>query len=96
MTTPPIPQDDFTEITQLITAARQRAVQEVNTALIELYWQVGQTISRKIEQAEWGDGVVAQLAAHLAWPRPSPDCAGLPAAICFACDSFLRPIAMRN
>lgn len=70
MTTPPIPQDDFTEITQLITAARQRAVQEVNTALIELYWQVGQTISRKIEQAEWGDGVVAQLAAHLAKTQP--------------------------
>lgn len=70
MTTPPIPQDDFTEITQLIAAARQRAVQEVNTALIELYWQVGQTISRKIEQAEWGDGVVAQLAAHLAKTQP--------------------------
>jgi len=29
------PQDDFNEITQLIHAARQRAVQAVNTALIE-------------------------------------------------------------
>ena len=54
----------------MIASARQRAVQEVNTALIELYWQVGQTISRKIEQAEWGDGVVAQLAAHLAKTQP--------------------------
>jgi predicted nuclease of restriction endonuclease-like (RecB) superfamily len=63
-------QDDFNEITQLINAARQRAVQAVNTSLIELYWQVGQTISRKISQAEWGDGVVAQLAAHLAWTQP--------------------------
>jgi len=36
MTTPLIPQDDFNEITQLIHAARQRAVQAVNTALIEL------------------------------------------------------------
>jgi hypothetical protein len=45
MATPPIPQDDFTEITQLIAAARQRAVQAVNNALVELYWQVGQTIS---------------------------------------------------
>jgi predicted nuclease of restriction endonuclease-like (RecB) superfamily len=65
-----IPQDDFNEITQLIHAARQRAVQAVNTALIELYWQVGQFISRKIEQAEWGDGVVAQLAEHLARTQP--------------------------
>ena len=70
MTTPLIPQDDFSEITQLIAAARQRAVQAVNTALIELYWQVGQTISRKIAAAEWGDGVVAQLAEHLAKTQP--------------------------
>ena len=70
MTTPLIPQSDFNEITQLIHAARQRAVQAVNTALIELYWQVGQFISRKIEQAEWGDGVVAQLAEHLARTQP--------------------------
>ena len=62
--------DDFSEITQLIAAARQRAVQVVNTALIDLYWQVGQTISRKIEAAEWGDGVVARLAEHLARTQP--------------------------
>ena len=70
MTTPLNPQSDFNEITQLIHAARQRAVQAVNTTLIDLYWQVGQTISRKIEQAEWGDGVVAQLAEHLARTQP--------------------------
>lgn len=70
MTTPLQPQNDFTEITQLIAAAKQRAVQVVNTALIELYWQVGQTISQKIAQAEWGDGVVVQLAEHLARTQP--------------------------
>jgi predicted nuclease of restriction endonuclease-like (RecB) superfamily len=47
-----------------------RAVQAVNTTLIDLYWQVGQTISQKIAQAQWGDGVVAQLAAHLAQTQP--------------------------
>ena len=70
MTMPLVPRDDFTEITQLIVAARQRAVQAVNTALIDLYWQVGQTISHKIAAAEWGDGVVVQLAAHLAQTQP--------------------------
>jgi predicted nuclease of restriction endonuclease-like (RecB) superfamily len=65
-----VPQGDFEEIAQLIAAARQRAVQAVNTSLIDLYWQVGQTISRKIEQAQWGDGVVAQLAEHLARIQP--------------------------
>jgi predicted nuclease of restriction endonuclease-like (RecB) superfamily len=66
MMTPRNPQSDFNEITQLIAAAKQRAVQVVNVSLIDLYWQVGQTISRRIAQAEWGDGVVAQLAEHLA------------------------------
>ena len=70
MVAPLTPQGDFAEITQLIAAARQRAVQAVNTALIDLYWQVGQIISRKIEQAEWGDGVVVQLAEHLARTQP--------------------------
>lgn len=60
----------FADIAQLITAARQRAVQAVNTSLIELYWQIGQRISQKIAQAEWGDGVVAQLARYLAQTQP--------------------------
>ena len=65
-----VPQADFEEIAALISAARQRAVQAVNTTLIDLYWKVGQTISRKIEQAQWGDGVVVQLAEHLACTQP--------------------------
>lgn len=65
-----VPPTDFDEIAALITAARLRAVQAVNTTLIDLYWQVGQTISRKIEQAQWGDGVVTQLAEHLARTQP--------------------------
>ncbi len=70
MTTPLNPHSDFDEITRLIAAAKQRAVQAVNVSLIDLYWQVGQTISHKIAQAEWGDGVVAQLAEHLARTQP--------------------------
>lgn len=65
-----LPSNDFSEITQLIAAARQRAVQAVNTALIDLYWQVGQIISRKIAAAEWGDAVVPQLARHIAQTQP--------------------------
>lgn len=64
------PDPGFAEIVQIITAARQRAFKTVNTQLIELYWQVGASISRKIERAEWGDGVVTQLAAYLAQTLP--------------------------
>ncbi len=70
--TPPSKNSDeqFADVLALIHSARQRAVQAVNTELIELYWQVGGYISRKLEQAEWGDAVVNQLAAYLARTQP--------------------------
>jgi len=68
--TPKTKPPDFAEITRLIESARQRAYQAVNTALIELYWQVGAYLSAKIKAAEWGEGVVDQLAQHLASTQP--------------------------
>lgn len=62
--------DRFNEVLALIHGARQQAIQTVNTQLIELYWQVGGYISRKIELAEWGDAVISQLAEHLARTQP--------------------------
>lgn len=61
---------EFEEIVALIEAARRRAYQAVNHSLIELYWQVGAYISGKLAAAEWGDGVVDQLARHLAHTQP--------------------------
>jgi hypothetical protein len=60
----------FSEVVQLIAASRERAFQAVNTELIDLYWQVGGTISSKIKAAEWGDGVVEQRAAYIAKTQP--------------------------
>ena len=60
----------FLEIVHLIAASREKALRAVNTALIELYWEVGATISRKIEAAEWGDGVVERLAQFIARTEP--------------------------
>lgn len=56
----------FAEIIALIEAARRRVFQAVNTELVEHYWQLGEYISRKLASAEWGDGVVEELAADLA------------------------------
>jgi predicted nuclease of restriction endonuclease-like (RecB) superfamily len=60
----------FSEVVRLIAASREKAIQAVNTALIDLYWQVGATISRKIEATEWGDGVVDRLAQFIARTEP--------------------------
>ncbi|MBX8517767.1 PDDEXK nuclease domain-containing protein [Pseudomonas cichorii] len=66
----PLADERFDEVLALIYNARQQVMQAVNSRLIELYWQVGAYISRKLEQAEWGDAVVSQLADHLAQTQP--------------------------
>ena len=60
----------FAEISKLISVSREHAFQSVNTILIDLYWNVGEIISRKIAASEWGDGVVPQLAAYIARTQP--------------------------
>ncbi|WP_262966889.1 PDDEXK nuclease domain-containing protein [Methylobacter psychrophilus] len=71
MITPNAQQSDFTEVVQLIEAARQESYQAVNTNLIKLYWQIGAYISAKLSTAQWGDAVVNQLANHLALTQPN-------------------------
>ena len=53
--------DSFDVVLGLIQAARARAVTAVNTTLIELYWRIGQYISRKAAKDGWGTGTVAEL-----------------------------------
>jgi predicted nuclease of restriction endonuclease-like (RecB) superfamily len=60
----------FAEIAELIATSRDRALQAVNTVLIDLYWKVGEIISRKIETSEWGEGVVPQLASYIQRTQP--------------------------
>jgi predicted nuclease of restriction endonuclease-like (RecB) superfamily len=60
----------FAEIVELITSSRLRAIRAVNTTLVDLYWQVGEIISRKLEKAEWGDSVVEELAQFIARTHP--------------------------
>jgi predicted nuclease of restriction endonuclease-like (RecB) superfamily len=66
-----LPVVPFDEVIKLIEAARQKSFQAVNTVLIDLYWQIGETISRKIKSSEWGDKVINQLADYIAKTHPS-------------------------
>lgn len=56
----------FDEVLSLIEEARGRAYQAVNTELVGLYWDLGAYLSRKLERAEWGAGVVEELAREIA------------------------------
>ena len=76
----------FREIIGFIAAARGRAFQAVNTELIDLYWRVGQYISRKLESTAWGEGVVDELARFIS--RKQPDMKGFTRASLFRMRQF--------
>ncbi|MBF0230664.1 MAG: DUF1016 domain-containing protein, partial [Desulfamplus sp.] len=45
----------FNEIKELIDKARADAFKSVNRQLIELYWRIGQYVSLKLAEANWGE-----------------------------------------
>ena len=68
--------EEFQEILGIIQSGRTRAFEAVNVALIETYWAIGEQLSRKVSEAGWGKGVVADLASWLA--AEAPDLKGFP------------------
>ena len=69
-----VPTKQFDEVIHLIQQTRSQIIRTANTALIDLYWQLGAYLSDKIESAQWGEGVVTQLAEYIA--RKSPELKG--------------------
>ncbi|MBN2560622.1 MAG: DUF1016 family protein [Phycisphaerae bacterium] len=67
----PAPSADFEEIIRLIDAARSRAMSAVNTVLIDLYWQIGERISKRVAADGWGQGTVEELADHINRRQPN-------------------------
>ncbi|MGK6350777.1 DUF1016 N-terminal domain-containing protein [Parapedobacter sp. DT-150] len=44
----------FTDIINLIKQARYNAIKAVNAELINLYWNIGEYISKRVESSNWG------------------------------------------
>ena len=61
---------DFLHIISLIKSAKEKALLSVNTELINLYWEVGKYISKKISNSEWGEGVIDNLAVYISKKNP--------------------------
>lgn len=78
----------------MIRDARGRALQAVNTALVDLYWRVGEYVSRKIAAADWGEGVVDELARYLS--REHPDLKGFTRSNLFRMRQFFETYAAQE
>lgn len=63
-------ENHFTDIIHLIKQSRQNALRAVNSVLIDLYWNIGEYVSEKIEKSEWGESVVKELASFIQINEP--------------------------
>ena len=64
-------QREYTDIVLLIKQSRLDALKSVNTELINLYWNVGHYISKRIKSAEWGDKTIDELANFIQKTEPN-------------------------
>ena len=64
-------QSQFTYVSGLIVAAKQRAFQAVNQELVTLYWTIGEYLHQQVSTAAWGKAVIKELAAFIAQTEPN-------------------------
>lgn len=61
----PIYTEWVNEIKDKILSAQQKTAISVNRELLKLYWEIGKSISLKINDSKWGSSVVEELAKDL-------------------------------
>ena len=91
----PAPEEGaFAEVVDLIRAARGRALQAVNTEMVDLYWRLSEYLHHKIAADGWAKGTVVRLAAYIAQREPGR--AASRRRTCGACGSSSRPMVTKT
>ena len=62
--------DDFENIVSMIKQSQLKAYSSVNWELIDLYFNLGKYISLKVQNSNWGKGVVKELAEYIEHTNP--------------------------
>jgi len=61
---------EFSDVLKHIQQSRQKVFAHINTALIDLYWHIGQIISQKVNADTWGKAIVSELAVFITKQAP--------------------------
>jgi len=61
----------FEQVHAIIHLHRSRALKVVNNESLLICWNVGQYVSQKLRQSQWGGKVVTQLSEYLRTQDPS-------------------------
>lgn len=62
---PNVLKKQFNEIVSLISETKKKVYRIANTVMIELYWHIGERLSYRVTNSNWGDGVIRQLADYI-------------------------------
>lgn len=61
----------FTEVVIIIRHTHSEVLHVVNKAMVDLYWHIGEYISRRVAKSSWGKSVVAELANYISINEPN-------------------------
>jgi hypothetical protein len=84
----------FEQVHTIIHIHRSRALQVVNNESLLICWNVGQYVSKKLKESQWGNKVVTQLSEFLRTKDPSLK--GYSRRNIYNMVSFLKPILRPN
>jgi predicted nuclease of restriction endonuclease-like (RecB) superfamily len=62
---------DFITVLNHIKEAKKKVYSQINRSLLDLYWEIGKTISHKVKQEKWGKSVVSELAKFIIQNDPT-------------------------
>lgn len=62
---------DFTPIFDLIQESKKRVYQKINHELIDLYWNLGRLLAKKILADGWGKSTIKELAEFIKKQDPT-------------------------
>lgn len=58
--------EQFNEFVNFIRDTRKKVFRIANSALIDLYWRIGERLSYRVNHSQWGAGIISQLADYIA------------------------------
>jgi len=66
-----IHKEEFEVVYNIISSHRNKVVQVINNESLSMMWEIGGFVSTKIKSANWGDGIVRQLAEYIHTQDPT-------------------------
>ncbi len=66
-----IEKNEFVKVLDLIKKSKNKVYQNINTALIDLYWEIGNYLNQQVANNNWGKGIILELAKYIKIQEPN-------------------------